>query len=261
MRNRPLLFLHDHTLQDAPALEVNRLANNKKTSAGSSLPEYLAREKEKLSSLTAAEKIQYILDYYWLWILGAGCAVFLICFIIYRLFFVPGDYWFYGMFANTEASAGNGSALWRDFTDYAGYDTKEKKLELNAASWFDPSIPGGTNNSYYQAFVALAESGDLDVVTLPGEALRALGSSGRLMDLSSEKCEAIYQAYADRLVYCDPFDEDYSDESVPVGIDLSDSLLVTKYGLYEESCVLGICAWSGRIGSVETFLQFVLPQD
>ena len=221
----------------------------------------LAREKEKLRCLTTPEKIQYILDYYWLWILGTGCAVLLICFIIYRAFFVPKDYWFYGMFVNTAADAGNGSALWRDFTEYAAYDTKEKKVELNASSWFDPSISGGTNNSYYQAFVALAESGDLDVVTLPKEALRALGSSGRLLDLSSEKCEIIFQTYGDRLVCSDPFDEDYAGAPVPVGIDLSDSLLVTKYGLYKESCVLGICAWTGRIDSVETFLRFVLPQD
>lgn len=255
-------------LQDLSAFEVNSLSLTKSKNPGKRSPrtEYLARElareKEKLRGLTLPEKIQYILDYYWLWILGTGCAVFLICFIIFRIFFVPKDYWFYGMFANTAAEAGNGSALWRDFTEYAGYDTKEKKVELNATSWFDPSIPGGTNNSYFQAFVALAESGDLDVVTLPEEALKALGSSGRLLDLSApEKCENIYQKYADRLVYCDPYDEDYAGTAVPVGIDLSDSLLVTKYGLYEESCVLGICAWTGRMDSVETFLEFALPRD
>lgn len=239
--------------------EGSTVADKKNVRGESSFRTFLKAEKEKTRGLDTAARIRYVLDYYWIPLLGLFCALFLVCYIGYRAFFVPKDYWFYGMFANTGADAGNGSQLWHDFKEYAGYDTKQKKLEFNASSWFDPSLPGGTNNSYYQAFVALAESGELDVVTLPEDALTALGSSGRLLDLTGEECGTIFRRYADRLVYCDPYDEEYSDEPVPVGIDLSDSLLVTEYGLYEESCVLGISAWSSRIEDVETFLEFVLP--
>ena len=55
--------------------------------------------------------------------------------------------------------------------------------------------------------------------------------------------------------------EEYSTEEVPVGIDLSDSLLVTKYHIYEDNCVLGIGAYSHNLENVEQFLRFVLGDE
>ncbi len=219
---------------------------------------YWSAEKEKMKGLDVRQKIRYVIGYYWLWILGVGVGLFLIIYMIYRAGFTVKDYWFYSMYANTMEDAGNGSQLWKDFVDYAGFDTGKKKVEMNASSYFDPSVPGGTNNSYYQAFVALVESGDLDVVVLGKAGLQAVGSSGRLLDLGSEECSAIREKYSDRLVYCTPYDEEYSEEQVPVGIDLSDSLLISKYHLYPSDCVLGISAYTGRLESAEMFLDFVL---
>ncbi len=204
------------------------------------------------------QKIGYILGYYWLWILGILCGVLLIGYMICRANFAVKDYWFYGMFANTMEDGGNGSPLWRDFVAYAGFDADEKKVEMNAASYFDPSISGGTNNSYYQAFVALVESGDLDVVVMGRDSLEAVGRSGRLLDLEDERCASLLEVYRDRLVYCEPYDEEYSTRPVPVGIDISDSLLAEKYHLYSGDCVLGISAYSNRMESVRLFLEFVL---
>ena len=219
---------------------------------------YFAAEKEKIRDLTLKQKIIYILQYYWLWILGIGTALYLTGYIIYRANFVPKEYWFYGMFANTSVNEGNGSGLWKDFVSYAGYDTSEKKVEINSAIWFDPSVSGGTNNSYYQAFVAMAESGDLDVLVMGEAGLKGVGSSGRLLDLRDERCADLLETYEDRIIWCDPYDESYSDEPVPVGIDISDSILMTRYHLYEEECALGIAAYSDRIESVETFMDFIM---
>ena len=215
-------------------------------------------EQEKLKDLSGRQKLQYILDYYWLWILGIGAALFLVIYIVYRAGFTVKDYWFYGVFANTMENGGNGSPLWEDYVSYTGYNTRQKRVEMNASSYFDPSVPGGTNNSYYQSFVALVESGDLDVVVLGKEGLKAIGSSGRLLDLRDEKCGSLMTDYADRIVFCVPYDEEYSEEPVPVGIDISDSLLVSRYHLYPDDCVLGISACTKRPESAAEFLEFVL---
>ena len=50
---------------------------------------------------------------------------------------------------------------------------KQKKVEMNASSYFDPSVKGGTNNSYYQMFVAVTEAADLDVLVMGTEGLKA----------------------------------------------------------------------------------------
>ena len=242
------------------------------------LKEYLRAEREKIQDLPRDKKIQYIINYYWLWILGIVTAISLLCYVIYRMNFAVSGYWFYAMYANTSADAGDGSELWRDFRDYAGLDTSEKNVEMNAASWFDPSKTGGTANSYFQAYVALTEAGELDVVTMEREGLTALGQSGRLLDLNREECAALREKYGDRLVWCRPYDDEYFEETestpdsengvasdsedglVPVGIDVSDSLLMTKYNLYEDSCVLGISAYTKRLDMVETFLAFIYSE-
>lgn len=50
-------------------------------------------------------------------------------------------------------------------------------------------------------------------------------------------------------------------EKIPVGIDLSDSILVSKYHLYADSCALGIGAQSENLEEVEYFIGFVLGEE
>ena len=221
---------------------------------------HFASERKKVSYLDTKGKLAYVLHYYWLWILGIGGGIFLLFYILFHAFFTVKDYWFYGIFANTMADGGNGSALWRDFVVYAGYNPGIKKVEMNARSYFDPSVQGGTNNSYYQMFVAVTEAKDLDVLVMGTEGLQAVGSSGRLLDLNDEKAASVLEKYEDRIIWCDPYNEEYSVEPVPVGIDISDSLLVTKYHLYDEDeeIALGLGAYTLRPESAETFLEFIL---
>ena len=92
---------------------------------------HFASEREKISYLDTKGKLAYILHYYWLWILGIGGGIFMLFYILFHAFFAVKDYWFYGIYANTMADAGNGSALWHDFVIYAGYNPKVKKVEMN----------------------------------------------------------------------------------------------------------------------------------
>ena len=222
---------------------------------------HLRSEREKISYLSRREKLSYILEYYWIWIVGIIAAVSFLIFFTYRMFFVSKDYWFYAIYANTTADAGERSALWYDFADYEGFDLKEKSMVMNAASYFDPSVRGGTVNSYFQSFVAVTEGGDLDVLTMGKEGITKIGESGRLADLNQPEYQKFREKYGDRFVYCIPYDEEYSTEPVPVAIDVSDSLLVTKYHLYEGDCCLGIGAYTKRPETVEHFLEFIFAED
>jgi hypothetical protein len=153
------------------------------------------------------------------------------------------------------ADAGNGSELWRDFTDWAQLDLAEKRVEFNAEAYFDYLKNQARGNHYYHAFVALTDGGILDFVTMEPDSLAALAESGRLFDLRLEQCRSLYERYGDRLVYFHGMEGD-----VPVGFDLSDSLLVTKYGVYPERCALGICAHTQNMEVIARFLQFVLEE-
>ena len=93
---------------------------------------------------------------------------------------------------------------------------------------------------------------------MEADSLEGVGQSGRLMDLRDERCRKIYERYKDRLIYSVPYNTEYSTEPVPIGIDISDSALVTKYHMYEESCAIGIGAHSSHIEAVEQFLEYVM---
>jgi hypothetical protein len=160
------------------------------------------------------------------------------------------------IFANTYADAGDHSELWEDYVGYAGFDLTEKAVHFDAASYFD-YLKGVTGNSYFEGFVAYADSGTLDAIVMGRDSLAALGQTGRLLDLNSPECASIREKYVDRFLYAVPLDEEYSTEEIPVCIDISDSRLVREYGIYSEPCALGIGALSDNVESVELFLDFL----
>ena len=220
-----------------------------------------SEEKEKLKRLPFKEKIRYIWTYFWIPIVAILFVLIFGTFLIVRISTNIPDNWLMVTFANTTAQAGTGSQLWEDFTEHTGYDLKQKKVEFNAESYFDYLKDQAKGNAYYNAFVTLADVGELDAITMESASLAALGQSGRLFDLNDEKCADLKAKYADRFVYYTPTDENGKElEPIPVGIDISDSLLVTKYHLYVDSCALGVGAHSENIKEVGDFLSFVLGE-
>ena len=225
------------------------------------LREWARTEKQKIAEIPGiGKKLAYIWEYYKLWIIGIIAAVWFVTFAIHQYTTTLRDYWCFLVFNNTYADAGDHSELWKDYVDYAGFDLKEKAVVFNAQSYFDYQ-KSVTGNSYFEAFVAYADSGTLDGITMGTESLAALGETGRLLDLNSEACASIREKYGDRFIWCTPLDETYASGEVPVGIDISDSRLVTEYHVYEGDCALGIGAGSGNVESMELFLDFIFSSD
>jgi hypothetical protein len=66
------------------------------------------------------------------------------------------------------------------------------------------------------------------------------------------------EMYGDRLIYAVPLDEEYSADSVPIGIDLTDSRLLTEYHIYGDSCAVGLSANCPHMDAVLMFLSFAM---
>lgn len=203
------------------------------------------------------EKLEYIWQYFYLWIIGIIAAVAFIIFCINRFFFTVKDNWIYVMFNNTYAEIGEHSDFWDGYVAYTGYDLKEGNVVFNNSSYFDYK-DNVTGNTYFESFVAYTEAGTLDAITMPADSLTALGESGRLMDLDQDAYASIKEKYGDRFLYCEPFNEEYEKDEVPVGIDISDSILMTEYHIYPDSCAIGIGSGSLHAEAVETFLDYIL---
>lgn len=213
--------------------------------------------RKNTEGMSRRERAEYVLTYYWLPI---GGVLFGIAFAVYffsHLLFGIRENWIYVTFVNVLEADDGVTALRDDFTDYAGYDLREKNIVFNANSYFDATTIQGTNNNYFQAFVATVEAGDLDAVVGGAENIEAIGSAGRLKDFSSDEMRELFGEYADRFVFCKPNNEGYSAEEVPVGIDISDSRIVTDYRIYTGDCVLGVGAYTENVDEVLRFLDYI----
>ena len=204
------------------------------------------------------QKLGYVRDYYWLQISLVVIVLTLGSFVIYRVRTTLSDHWFYLMLANTREEAGTNSPLWKGYVDYSGYDLSEKLIEFNDEAWFDYGKNKAAGNKYYEIFVGFTDVGILDAVTMEPDNLTSLGESGRLLDLNADKCTRIREKYKDRFLYTIPYDKEYSTDPVPVGIDISDSILMTRYHPYTEGCAIGIGAQSEHLEAVELFLDYIL---
>lgn len=219
-------------------------------------------EKKKVAALPGKQRIRYIWDYYRLWIIGIGFFTVFGIWFVWRSATAIRENWIGVAFPNAMIRVGNGSGFWKEYLEYTGYDTGEKNVLFEDQLYFDPTTPAGMNNSYYQSFVAMLETGQIDAVCMRREEIEALGRSGRLIDLSleEEELQKIYERFRDRLVYSVPYDDRYSTDAVPVGIDVSDSILMTEYHIFEESCVFSISSYTEHITECAQFLDWILGE-
>lgn len=222
--------------------------------------EWLAEERAKLSGMSFKKAVKYIWQYYWIFILGFIGAVWLIVYVIGHLLRGTPEYRLYAVFANSTVSPANLTRLQDDFAAYTGWDTKEKSIAFSSNMYFDYNRNQARGNEYYNNFVALADTGTLDLITMYPEQLAPLGQSGRLMNWDLEECGDFREKYADRLIWYEPPEGAEITAPFPVGIDISDSLLVTKYGIYPETAALGIGIKTTRLEAAAEFLQFILGE-
>ncbi len=221
-----------------------------------SLSQWSRDEREKLKGYSLKEKLIYIWQYYRLWIVGLG---FLLGFTVYALYIyitVPGEIYFYGILSNTYARLDKGSDFYEGFVRAAGYDLTQGEVELDCANYCKPS-ERVIGNTYYEKLISMLDGGVDDIWIAGPEDVAAIGATGRLMDLNSEQAGALRARYGDRFVYCTPLREGYSDEPVPVGIDLSGTALVGEYRPWPGGAALGVNAATKRFDQVMVFLDYL----
>jgi len=225
-----------------------------------SLPQWYRDEREKLKGYSLRGKLKYIWQYYRLWIIGIGFVVGFITYALWNYVTVPGDIHFYAIFSNTYAQLGQGSDFYNGFVEAAGYDLSAGVVEIDCANYCKPS-GRVTGNTYYEKLISMLDAGVDDIWVAEAEDIIAVGEGGRLMDLNGEGAAALKERYGDRFIYCTPLDESYSDQPVPVGIDLSGTTLTGEYSAYPNGAVLGVNAYTKRLDQVIVFLDYLFARE
>ena len=224
------------------------------------LPQWYRDEREKLRGYGLRARLKYIWQYYRLWIIGIAFAVGFVGYAVWNYVTVPGDIHFYGILSNTYAQLGKGSDFYNGFVEAAGYDLKTGVVEIDCANYCKPSgrVIG---NNYYEKLISMLDGGVDDVWIAGAEDVIAIGEAGRLMDLNGDVMASIREKYADRFIYCTPLDESYSDQPVPIGIDLAGTALTGEYSAYPEGAALAVNASTQRPEQVLVFLDYLFAYE
>lgn len=222
------------------------------------LRNWFQTEMEKLRSMNGRQIAEYIWQYYKLWIVGIVGGLSIGVYLLTLSLSTPSENWLYVIFANVPPGTilQEEGQLQQDYADYAGFDLEQKNLIFDTNFYCNPSEKTYGNN-YYSKLVALIDGGILDLLVMEEADLKAVGATGRLMDLQSD----VYRVdprWEDRLVYCEPTDSDYEKTQVPVGVDLTGSFLTAPDGPYPDGCVVALGANSSHPEQLELFLTYFL---
>lgn len=225
----------------------------------------LKREAQKIKALKGRARWKYIWDYYKILIIAVCFFIFFIGYIINMLRNSIADHWLYVTFVDTtkDDELGTKSGFWQKYVDYTGYDLSQALVEFNANSYFDYLDGGAAGNKYYQMFVTYIDAGTLDAAVMETDALTAFGATGRFLDLNSDACTEIKEKYGDRFIYVVPNDDYFGTEEIPIGIDITDSILMSEYNIYQEGTTyaLGIGAYSQNEEAILKFLDLILEDS
>ena len=225
------------------------------------LPQWYRDEREKLRGYSLRDRLKYAWQYYKLWILGIGFFVGFFAYALWIYITVPGEIYFYGILSNTFARLGQGSDFYNGFVEAAGYDLKAGVVELDCQNYCKPS-GRVTGNTYYEKLISMLDGKVDDIWIAEAEDVIAVGETGRLMDLNSAEALQLRERYAERFVYCTPRLADYGSAPVPIGIELSGTLLTNgEYSAYPNGAVLGVNAYTQRLDQVAVFLDYLFEKQ
>jgi hypothetical protein len=206
------------------------------------------------------DKVGYIWDYYKLWLIGAVVAVGLLVYFLSLYRNGSDDVVFKAAFVNFYDDVSDSSDFALGFKEYLeGHDSGsgiEGVIEFDNNMFFNLNKNSDYYSSYYQKLIAYLESGTLDCVICGYDNLMGIGQGGRFIDLSDERIKSVYDMYSDRIVYISTEEGD-----IPIGIDISDSPVLSGMNGYGESCYLAFSANSAHFDKGKLFLEYLLEEE
>ncbi len=205
--------------------------------------------------MTREKAAGYIWTYYKIPIVGVMTVIFLIIYFVHAFLNRPEDTLLHVTFVNCYEDISEDSDFYKNFLEFADFE-ESGEVYFDSNIFFNLEKESDYANTYFQKTVAYLEAGTTDAVVCQESNLKGLAQGGRVLSLRDERVEKIYEKYKDRIV-------EYTTkegETVPVGINISDSPLLKGTKSYQDGCYLCVSAYidePDRIDNVETFLDYL----
>lgn len=163
--------------------------------------ELARQELQNLKGMPLKKKIEHILTYYWMVLLGIVIAVIVIVSTVSSVFFsrvpVLTGYCINAGYVLSEVR----ETMCSEFMDYAGIDTRKNTVNMFDNVSMDPENSNATMESQSLAFRISANA--VDVIVSDSAVFEGLCQSGCFIDLRQILSPDQLARYSDRFVYTD----------------------------------------------------------
>lgn len=222
---------------------------------------WYAAEKEKTAEMTKEQKINYIIEYYLAFIIGAFVLVIAIVWLVFHFVADDKEEGFNCALVNC-AVEGNSIELSDEMTKFFGYDPKEKEAYFDID--YQIAYPGVDNeaadNSFYEKFFLNIRMEVLDAVIMPQSFMEYCNTVGHpfydVYDVLSEEQIKTYEPY-----FLKGKDEEGNEYTC--GIDISKSEFFDEMGIYgvkaneKEPLVLAFAYGGKHLEESREFLNYL----
>lgn len=235
--------------------ELNTAPEEHVLSQGTSVNEEIRHQSKKMKDKPLKEKLSYFVEYYKWPVLAAIIIIGVLTSIIYTVV-SSKDSCFYAMIVNSTNI--DSEKLIEGFSTYAQLDTDHYDCLIEANSSEVPNATG-MDMSTSTRFAANISTGELDIVIYDSENFDIKSSHDLFVDLRDILSKEEIQKYEPYFYYMVTTD---SNESVPVGIVVSDSNLVSSINAYYGlTPVFGVLKNSQRIDTAVAFLNYIFDSN
>ena len=212
----------------------------------------MEKAKVNLKELPPKKRLEYIWDYYKVWIIIGFILLSSLIGSIQR--YVTAKDCLVKFIMVNGAVPISEPIVAKDYLIARGYDTKE--YELIASSVEIKMTEESTQEDYYnmQSLIVRITSGDIDIFSAPADIFKPYLEEGYLMNL-----EEIFSknelAQFDNIVYTtDP----ETNLTYPCAFDFSENSWIKEHGYYDGSCQFGILYNCKNLEQAKDFLLYML---
>lgn len=222
---------------------------------------WYAAEKEKTAQMTKEEKINYIIEYYLAFIIGAVLLLIAVIWLIFHFAFDEKEEGFNCALVNCAVEE-NSLELSDELTEFFGYEPKKKEAYFDID--YQIAYPGVDNeaadNSFYEKFFLNIRMEVLDAVIMPQSFMEYCNTVGH----------PFYDVYdvldAEQIKTYEPYfikGKDEEGKEYTCGIDISKLKFFDEMGIQEvkanaeEPLVLSFAYGGKHLKESRSFLKFL----
>lgn len=216
---------------------------------------FIDEEKNKLREMSFKMKLEYIWDYYKLWIIGIICGVAFLTSIITTVLNKPDEMILNAVFLNTGLIDVDETSIISGYLEDSGIQAEEDQVFIDVSMHIDRSGNDYMNMNYDQKMMAYIASQSVDIIMGDEDNFLFYAGNGALLDLKEALPEELLLSLEENLYYASA-EEDDSPHAY--GIKIPDSTVLKEYETFGFTPVFSIPANSPNVGNAVKFLEYLL---